>query len=232
MSLSARRSMPGIQPTVEIAVRRWVIPRSGSRSQAASTLSRFIIGSPMPMNTQWSDAARCAGSAAPGRGSPRRSGCGRSSSCRWRRTCTSAGSRTARTRRSSAGRRGSASARPRPGARRPCANSALTVPSRACASRSSSSVENGTSRGELLAQRGRQVGHLARSPRAARGPRPHLARAEGGLAAGGERLVEEREVHEKVRSGRLAGRAAREVPRPRGRRLAARGRAARSPTGA
>ena len=46
--------MPGIQPTVEIAVRRWVMPRSGRRSQAASTLSRFSIGSPMPMNTQWS----------------------------------------------------------------------------------------------------------------------------------------------------------------------------------
>ena len=45
---------PGIQPTVEIAVRRWVMPRSGRRSQAASTVSRFIIGSPMPMKTTWS----------------------------------------------------------------------------------------------------------------------------------------------------------------------------------
>ncbi len=43
--------MPGIQPTVEIAVRRWVIPIAGSRSHAASTASRFIIGSPMPMKT-------------------------------------------------------------------------------------------------------------------------------------------------------------------------------------
>ena len=31
-----------------------LIPSSGSRSQAARTLSRFIIGSPMPMNTAWS----------------------------------------------------------------------------------------------------------------------------------------------------------------------------------
>ena len=54
---SASRSIPGIQPTVEIAVRRWVIPRSGRRSAGASTLSRFIIGSPMPMNTQWSTSA-------------------------------------------------------------------------------------------------------------------------------------------------------------------------------
>ncbi len=49
MSEAARRSIPGIQPTVEIAVRRCVTPRSGRRSQATSTLSRFIIGSPMPM---------------------------------------------------------------------------------------------------------------------------------------------------------------------------------------
>ena len=35
-------------------MRRWVIPMSGRRSHAASTFSRFSIGSPMPMNTQWS----------------------------------------------------------------------------------------------------------------------------------------------------------------------------------
>ena len=33
------------------------MPRSGRRSQAASTWSRFIIGSPMPMNTQWSTSS-------------------------------------------------------------------------------------------------------------------------------------------------------------------------------
>ena len=49
--------MPGTQPTVEIAVRRLVMPTSGRRSHAASTSSRFIIGSPMPMNTQWSTAS-------------------------------------------------------------------------------------------------------------------------------------------------------------------------------
>ena len=54
MSDSASASIPGTQPTVEIVVRRCVMPMSGSRSQAASTLSRFIIGSPMPMKTQWS----------------------------------------------------------------------------------------------------------------------------------------------------------------------------------
>ena len=30
------------------------MPMSGSRAHASSTLSRFIIGSPMPMNTAWS----------------------------------------------------------------------------------------------------------------------------------------------------------------------------------
>ena len=49
--------MPGIQPTVEIVVRRWVMPRSGRRRQAASTPSRFIIGSPIPMKTAWSTAS-------------------------------------------------------------------------------------------------------------------------------------------------------------------------------
>ena len=45
--------MPGIQPTVEIAVCEVAMPTSGRRRQAASTLSRFISGSPMPMNTTW-----------------------------------------------------------------------------------------------------------------------------------------------------------------------------------
>ncbi len=46
--------MPGTQPTVEMPVRRCVMPTSGSFLDAASTWSRFIIGSPMPMNTRWS----------------------------------------------------------------------------------------------------------------------------------------------------------------------------------
>ena len=53
-SLCVSRSMPGTQPTVEIVVRRFVIPTSGSRSHAPSTESSAIIGSPMPMNTRWS----------------------------------------------------------------------------------------------------------------------------------------------------------------------------------
>ena len=85
----------------------------------------------------------------------RRSGCGRSSSRRSRRTCRSAGSPTARRRRASGGRRGSASARPRPA--RPSAvwKSALTVPSRGV---------------RLAHQRQRRERHLARP--AARAARP------------------------------------------------------------
>ena len=47
------RSIPGSQPTVEIVVWELAIPIAGSRSHVARTLSRFIIGSPMPMNTAW-----------------------------------------------------------------------------------------------------------------------------------------------------------------------------------
>jgi hypothetical protein len=49
--------MPGIQPTVEIAVLDVAMPSSGRRSQAASTLSRFMSGSPMPMKTAWFTAS-------------------------------------------------------------------------------------------------------------------------------------------------------------------------------
>ena len=73
--------------------------------------------------------------------------------------------------------------------------SALTVPSAECASSSSESVENGTVSVELLAERARQVRHLGVAGDPARGPFPHLAGAEGGLAAVGERLFEERQIH-------------------------------------
>ena len=46
--------MPGSQPTVETVVRRWVMPTSGSRRLASSTLGMLKPGSPMPMNTRWS----------------------------------------------------------------------------------------------------------------------------------------------------------------------------------
>jgi hypothetical protein len=51
------RSMPGTQPTVEIPVFEVATPSSGSRSHAASTASRFMSGSPMPMKTAWLTAS-------------------------------------------------------------------------------------------------------------------------------------------------------------------------------
>jgi hypothetical protein len=50
---SVIRSIPGIQPTVDTPMLECAIPMSGKRSQAASTLSRFMSGSPMPMKTAW-----------------------------------------------------------------------------------------------------------------------------------------------------------------------------------
>jgi hypothetical protein len=47
------RSIPGIQPTVETPMFECAIPMSGRRSHAASTLSTFMSGSPMPMKTAW-----------------------------------------------------------------------------------------------------------------------------------------------------------------------------------
>ena len=49
--------MPGIQPTVDTPVFECAIPMSGKRSLAARTLSRFMSGSPMPMNTAWLTAS-------------------------------------------------------------------------------------------------------------------------------------------------------------------------------
>jgi hypothetical protein len=40
-----------------MVVRRCVIPTSGRERAAASTSSKFSIGSPMPMKTQWSIAS-------------------------------------------------------------------------------------------------------------------------------------------------------------------------------
>ena len=54
---SAIRSMPGIHPTVDTPMFECPIPMSGNRSHAASTLSMFMSGSPMPMNTAWFTAS-------------------------------------------------------------------------------------------------------------------------------------------------------------------------------
>ena len=73
--------------------------------------------------------------------------------------------------------------------------SALTVPSRERASVSSVSVEYGTEAASSpRSAAGRFVISLVAGA-AARSPLPHLGGAVGGLAAVGQRLLEEREVH-------------------------------------
>ena len=107
-----------------------VMPRSGSRRQAASTCVEVHHRLAHAHEDDSGRRPRCGGSAAPGRGSRRPSGCGRTSSCRSRRTCRSAGSPTATTRTASGARRGSASARPRPARPSAVRKRALIVPSR------------------------------------------------------------------------------------------------------
>ena len=185
--MSAARSgasIPGIQPTVEIAVRRCVIPTSGSRAHAASTLSRFIIGSPMPMKTPWStrlDAAevqRLVEDLRRGQVAAELHRAGRAER---------AGQRAAGLR-GQAERAAAVAVAHQHGLDRAAVvrsrNSALTVPSRACAS--CSSVER---RERDLARPARsrsaagRFGHLVVAAAPARRPLPHLAGAEGGLAA-------------------------------------------------
>jgi len=59
--------------------------------------------------------------------------------------------------------------------------------------------------GERRAQVRRKVGHLLVSARATRRPRPHLAGAEGGLPAVGERRLEKLEIHCRSAGGRAPG---------------------------
>ena len=48
---AVRRRIPGIHPTVEMAVRRCATPSWGRYLDASSTESRFNSGSPIPMKT-------------------------------------------------------------------------------------------------------------------------------------------------------------------------------------
>ena len=97
-------------------------------------------------------------------------------------------------------------------------NSALTVPSRACASSSRVSEENGTSPASRARRRDRQVGHRVVAGGAAGRPRPHLGGAEARLARGVQALGEQLEVHRGHGSGaRTCARRHRKRPgaRPR-----------------
>ena len=225
MSLSASRSMPGTQPTVEIVVRRWVMPTSGSRRAAASTWSRFIIGSPIPMNTRWST------------GSMRRkcSTWSRISLAVRLRPNFIAPGRAERARQRAARLRGDADGAAAVAvAHQHGLDGAAVVGVEQRLDRAVGGVrlvdelERGERHlgGQPLAQRGGQVGHLVVAARAVGRPAPHLAGAEGGLAGGGQRRSSRQASQVHARLWWQAD-APRQVPRPRRRGLAPRLRAAR-----
>ena len=176
--------MPGIQPTVEIAVRRWVMPEVReplARREHVVEVQHRLAHAHEHAVVHRLDAPEVQRLVEDLR---RASGCARSASGPSRRTCTSAGTPTARRRRSSAARRGSASAPPPSGRPSAVANSAFTVPSRACASSRSSRLENGTSRSSRSRSASRQVRHLLIATRRPSPPTPTPARArKRGLAA-------------------------------------------------
>ena len=75
--------------------------------------------------------------------------------------------------------------------------SALTVPSRDSAWWATvERARTGPASASRSRSGGRDVGHRVVAAGAARGPLPHLLGAEGGLAGVGQRLLEEREVHD------------------------------------
>ena len=163
---------PGSQPTVEIvvpAVRDAELRQPPRRAEHVVEVEHRLAHA---HEDRVVDGLDRGGSGAPGRGSRRRSGCGRTPSGRSRRTCRSAGSRTARRGRATGARRGSASAPPRPDGRRRCGRASSRVPSRASRSVSTASVEKGTLAASSLAQRARQVRHRVVPGRAARRPTP------------------------------------------------------------
>ena len=168
-------------------MRRLVIPRSGSSAHAASTASRFIIGSPMPMNTAWSTRPEPAEVERLVEDLPGRQV---AAEAHLPGRAERAGERAA-------GLRGEAqrapavpvdaSAPPRAGGRRAVWNSALTVPSLAWASSSRVSVENGTRSLELRAR----SAAADRSSRRSRGrPARPSARSAWRGTSGSPRSVE------------------------------------------
>ena len=223
MSLSVSRRMPGTQPTVETPVRRCVMPTSGSRARGAEhvvdvhqrlahaheheVVDRLDAAEVQDLVEDLARRQVAAELHRPGR-------------------AERAGQRAARLR-GDADRAAAVAVAHEHGLDRPAVGGAeqrLDRPVGACASLASSSVENGTRSASSARSAAGQVGHRVVAGRAGRGPAPHLAGAERGLAELGQRRVEEREVHAPLWWQRHAPR---QVPRPRGRRLAPRRRAAR-----
>ena len=186
--------MPGIQPTVETVVRRCVTPRSGRRRLAPSTASRFIIGSPMPMNTRWSTSSM------------------RRKCSAWSRISEAVRLRPYFIAPVAQNVQVSGQPRLRGDAQRapPVAvahehrlDGAPVVRVKQRLQRAVAGlrlVDDGQRRerdllGQRVAQRDRQVRHRLVAAGAARGPVPHLAGAEGWLAGVCERALEQVEIH-------------------------------------
>ena len=182
--------MPGIHPTVEIAVRRWVIPTSGSRRHAsehrvevhhrlahahedrvgdlggAAEVQRLVED--LPGGEVAAEAHRAGGA-------------------------ERARQRASRLRAEAYRAAPVAVAHQHRLDRQPVVGAEERLDravARACLALEHERRER-DALCELRAQRRRQVGHLVVAARAARGPLPHLAGAERGLAAFGQRLFEQ-----------------------------------------
>ena len=161
------------------------MPRSGSRSQASSTLSRFSSGSPMPMNTAWltgslaAEVQRLVEDLRGGQVAAELHPPG---------GAEGAGQRAARLA-GQAQRAAPVAVAHQHGLQRPAVVGAQQrLLGAVGGQRLVLEAQRGQRHlvGERLAQRRGHVGHLLVGGGAARGPLPHLAGAEGGLAAVGE----------------------------------------------
>ena len=223
MSDSVSFRMPGAQPTVEMPVRRWVMPRSGSRRAAAEhgvEVHHRLAHAHEHEVVERLDAAEVQhlvedlrrGQVAP---EPHRAG------------------RAERARQRAARLRGDADrAAAVAVAHQHRLDRAPVVGLEQRLDRAVARVRLVQERQrrvrdlglQALAQRRRQVGHRVVAGGAARGPAPRLAGAEGGLAGVGERALEQLEIHRRLW---WQGHAPRQAPRPRRGGLAPRRRAAR-----
>ena len=192
LDVVTNRRSPGSQPTVEIVVRRWVIPTSAgaTRRQDGVRIQERLAHAHVhgvvhrSARRKWRAWSRI------------------SEAVRFRPNCIApvaqnvhvSGHPDCEERQASGGRPGTASAPSRRDARR--ASERASSACRRVTSRSvtTSSVENGTSSASAGAGL-RQRRHLLVRRRAARRPLPDLARPIGGLAEVGERAVEKREIH-------------------------------------
>ena len=219
MSVSVRRSIPGTQPTVEMPVRRWVMPTSGSRRAASEhvvEVHQRLAHAHEHEVVDRLDAAEVQDLVEDlGRGQVAAE------------LHLPGGAERARER--AAGLRGDADrAAAVAVAHQDGLDGAAVVgveerlDGAVGGVRLADELERGERDlgGQRRAQRGRQVGHLVVAVCAGRRPAPDLPRAERGLARLGEGPLEQLEIHATYR-GRPPD-APRQIPRPCRRRLTAR----------